>query len=333
MAAVAVSSRMINGEYNGIAPEADLVVVKAFAVDGQSTYADVLRGLDWVLRNRERLSIRVLNLSFSAPPQSHYWDDPLNQAVMRLWQAGIVVVASAGNRGPGPMTVGVPGNLPYIITVGAMTDVYTPEDRSDDRMTWFSAAGPTHEGFVKPDLVAPGGHLRGLMSKNASIPTSHPQFHDGGSYFAMSGTSQSAAVVSGVVALMLQVDPTLTPDEVKFRLQASSRPAVDETGAMVFSIFRQGAGLVHERREGGQARERVERSGREGGRESREEVGRASRSLPVSAFELQALFGIFIGDTSPLLTPWRRLVNIQHAVRSRLTATGCRVYGRPDQSA
>ena len=244
MAAVAVSSRMINGEYNGIAPEAALVVVKAFAGDGQSTYADVLRGLDWVLRNRERLSIRVLNLSFSAPPQSHYWDDPLNQAVMRLWQAGIVVVASAGNTGPGPMTVGVPGNLPYIITVGAMTDVYTPEDRSDDRMTWFSAVGPTHEGFVKPDLVAPGGHLRGLMSKNASIPTSHPQFHDGGSYFAMSGTSQSAAVVSGVVALMLQVDPTLTPDEVKFRLQASSRPAVDETGAVVISIFQQGAGLV-----------------------------------------------------------------------------------------
>jgi hypothetical protein len=51
-------------------------------------------------------------------------------------------------------------------------------------------------------------------------------------------------VVSGIVALMLQVDPTLTPDEVKFRLQASSRPAVDETGAMVYSIFQQGAGLV-----------------------------------------------------------------------------------------
>jgi serine protease AprX len=124
-----------------------------------------------VLRNRERLSIRVLNLSFNAPARSHYWDDPINQAVMRLWEAGIVVVASAGNTGPAPMTIGVPGNLPYVITVGAMTDLYTPEDRSDDRLTWFSAAaGPTHEGFVKPDPVVPGGHLRGVMPVDAYIP-------------------------------------------------------------------------------------------------------------------------------------------------------------------
>lgn len=75
------------------------------------------------------------------------------------------------------------------------------------------------------------------MPVDAYIPTNHPEFHDGGLYFAMSGTSQSAAVVSGIVALMLQVDPTLTPDEVKFRLQASSRPAADETGAMAYSIF------------------------------------------------------------------------------------------------
>ena len=71
--------------------------------------------------NRSRYDIRVVNLSFSAPPQSHYWDDPLNQAVMAAWQAGIVVVASAGNRGPDPLTIGVPGNVPYIITVGAMS--------------------------------------------------------------------------------------------------------------------------------------------------------------------------------------------------------------------
>ena len=88
----------------------------------------------------------MLNLSFSATPQSHYWDDPLNQAVMAAWQAGIVVVASAGNSGPDPMTVGVPGNVPYIITVGAMTDNYTPYEPADDRLASFSSAGPTFEG-------------------------------------------------------------------------------------------------------------------------------------------------------------------------------------------
>jgi serine protease AprX len=189
-----------------------------------------------VLQNHVRLNIRVFNLSFSAPPQSFYWDDPINQAVMRLWQEGIVVVTSAGNNGPAPMTIGVPGNVPYIITVGAMTDDYTPEDRSDDRLTVFTAAGPTQEGFVKPDLVAQGGHIRGVMPKNAHIPMTYPQFYDGGSYFAMSGTSQATAVVSGIVALMLQVEPGLTPDEVKFRLQAASRPAVTETGELAASV-------------------------------------------------------------------------------------------------
>ena len=245
LASVAVSSRRADGRFNGIAPDAGLVVVKAFDAQGTSTYGDVIRGLDWVIRNKNRYDIRVLTMAFSAPPQSFYWDDPLNQAVMRAWQAGIVVVASAGNTGPDPMTVGVPGNLPYMITVGAITDAYTPDDRGDDRLTWFTAAGPTYEGFVKPDLVAPGGHLRGIMDKQAYIPTRYPEFHDGGSYFAMSGTSQAAAVVSGIVALMIQTDPFLTPDEVKYRLMAASHPAVDKsTGALVYSVFQQVAGLV-----------------------------------------------------------------------------------------
>ena len=132
-----------DGLYNGVAPDASLVVVKAFDRDGAGSYMDVIRGIDWVVPNKDAYDIRVLNLSFSAPPQSYYWDDPLNQAVMRAWEAGIVVVASAGNTGPDPMTVGVPGNVPYVITVGAMTDNYTPDDGTDDVLAAFSAAGPT----------------------------------------------------------------------------------------------------------------------------------------------------------------------------------------------
>jgi len=134
--------------YQGIAPRTNVVMVKAFGERGEGSYANVIRGIDWIVHNRERLGIRVLNLSFSAPARSHYWDDPVNQAVMRAWQAGIFVVASAGNTGPSPMTIGVPGNVPYVLTVGAMTDSYTPDDRSDDRLTTFSAAGPTAERFV-----------------------------------------------------------------------------------------------------------------------------------------------------------------------------------------
>ncbi len=92
------------GYYRGIAPDADLVAVKAFDARGQGTYANVIRGLDWIVTHKDDYGIRVVNLSFSAEPRSRYWDDPLNQAVMAAWQAGIVVVASAGNTGPGAMT-------------------------------------------------------------------------------------------------------------------------------------------------------------------------------------------------------------------------------------
>ena len=105
---VANSEVLSGGGFGSVAPGATLVPVKAFDANGQGSYADVIRGLDWIVANKDTYGIRVLNLSFSAPPRSHYWNDPLNQAVMRAWQAGIVVVASAGNGGPNPMTVGVP---------------------------------------------------------------------------------------------------------------------------------------------------------------------------------------------------------------------------------
>ena len=116
-----------SGEPQGVAPNVKLVNVKAFGDDGSGSYADVIRALNWVVTNKNTYNIRVVNLSFSAPPRSHYWDDPINQAVMAAWKAGIVVVASAGNTGPDPMTIGVPGNVPYVITVGAMSDNWTPE--------------------------------------------------------------------------------------------------------------------------------------------------------------------------------------------------------------
>ena len=148
------SGQSNTGSYQGIAPNANLITIQAFGPNGSATYGDVIRGLEWVVTHKDAYNIRVLNLSFSAPPQSYYWDDPLNQAVMRVWQAGIVVVAAAGNAGPGPFTIGAPGNVPYVITVGAMSDNYTPGNGNDDVLASFSAAGPTVEGFVKPDLVA-----------------------------------------------------------------------------------------------------------------------------------------------------------------------------------
>jgi len=155
-------------EYRGIAPAANLVAVRVLDETGVGTYADVIQGIDWIVQNKDTYNIRVLNISLYAPVYAPYWADPLNLAAMAAWQAGIVVVTSIGNTGPDPMSIGVPGNTPYVITVGAFTDNRTPEDFSDDYILPFSATGPTLDAFVKPDLIAPGAHVISLMQRNTT---------------------------------------------------------------------------------------------------------------------------------------------------------------------
>ena len=246
IAAVAVNNRQdSNGGYLGIAPDADLVVVKAFDDRGRGRYIDVINAIDWVVANRNKHYIRVLNLSFGAPVRSHYWEDPLNQAVIKAWQAGIAVVTSAGNTGPDPMTIGVPGNVPYVITVGAITGGYTPTDPGDDRLTGFSSSGPTLDAFVKPDVITYGGHTKGYMQRSSTIADAHPDSLLNSHFDEMSGTSQAAALVSGTVALMLSDNAGLTPDDIKCRLMASAKAAVAADGQLAYSLFQQGAGQIN----------------------------------------------------------------------------------------
>ena len=217
-------------EYRGVAPAANLVAVRVLNEDGAGTYADVLRGIEWVVQHKNQYKIRVLNISMYAAPIAPYWADPYNLAVMAAWEAGIVVVASVGNTGPSPMSVGVPGNTPYIITVGAFTDARTPEDFGDDYIPEFSAAGPTLDAFTKPDVIAPGAHIVSLMYPTASIRQDNPDRSIDVHYFEMSGSSMATAVVSGVSALVLGEDKHLTPDEVKYRIMQTARPQIAELG-------------------------------------------------------------------------------------------------------
>ncbi|HTB68197.1 MAG TPA: S8 family peptidase [Steroidobacteraceae bacterium] len=233
-------------QYESIAPQANLVIVRAFDGQGGGRYVDVIAGLNWIIANQHKYNIRIVNISFGSDPESYYWNDPLDQAVMAAWKAGIVVVAAAGNSGPAPMTIGVPGNVPYVITVGALTDNYTPNNTSNWSLASFSSTGPTYEGFVKPEMVAPGGHMAASMSSNSYLANIDPNSMSlGEQMFTMSGTSQATAVTSGVIALMLQANPALTPDTVKCRLMAASAPAVTPAGTLAYSVFQQGAGLIN----------------------------------------------------------------------------------------
>jgi serine protease AprX len=231
--------------YRGIAPDSGIVVVKAFDRSGEAGFLDIIRGVQWVVENRERYAIRVLNLSFASRPRWPYWDDPVNQALMRAWRAGIVVVAAAGNEGPEPMSVGSPGNLPYLITVGAITDSWTEKDRRDDYLPDFSSRGPTPTGHIKPDIVAYGGHISGIMRPGATLGEEFPEYFLNTGEFVMTGTSQAAALVSGLSALLLQALPDASNDDVKCMLMSSAEPAISIDGKLAYSPFLQGSGLVN----------------------------------------------------------------------------------------
>lgn len=232
------------GSFMGIAPDAGIVAIKAFNKTGKGDFLDIVRGIQWVVDNRERLDIRVLNLSFAARPRWPYWLDPINQALMRAWQAGIAVVAAAGNEGPDAMTVGSPGNLPYIITVGAVTDSWTPDDRNDDYVPDFSSRGPTPSGHIKPDIVAPGGHIAGITRPGSTLTREHPDYLLDNGEFVMTGTSQASALVSGIAALLLQLEPDLTPDDIKCKLISSAELAINRDGRLAYSPFQQGNGYA-----------------------------------------------------------------------------------------
>jgi serine protease AprX len=235
-----------DGEWNGVAPGVNLVAVRVLDETGMGTYEQVIQGIQWVIAHKAEYNIQVMNLSLVSSVQSPYWADPLNQAVMQAWANGITVVVAAGNSGAGAMSIGVPGNNPYVITVGAFTDNYTPANWNDDYIVPFSSAGPTLDGFVKPDLVAPGAHTISTMLPKSYLARNHQANQIANQYFSMAGTSQSAAVVSGVAALTLSKNPHLTPDEVKYRLTATALPWIDlNTTEALYSMWQQGAGRVN----------------------------------------------------------------------------------------
>ncbi|RLA48988.1 MAG: alkaline serine protease [Gammaproteobacteria bacterium] len=233
------------GSFKGTAPNVNLVAVKAFDVEGQGDLLDIVRAVQWVVDNRETYDIRVLNLSFSARPRWHYWEDPINQTIMRAWASGIIVIAAAGNTGPDPMTIGSPGNLPYVITVGAMTDSWTPDNRDDDYIPDFSSRGPTPTAHIKPDIVAPGGHITGLTRPNSTLMLEHPDYMLSTGEFVMTGSSQASALVSGIAALLLELEPNLSPDDIKCKLLSSAEPAIHRDGFLAYSPFQQGHGQVN----------------------------------------------------------------------------------------
>lgn len=210
------------GRYRGLAPGALLVGVKVLNKVGMGQMSDLLAGIEWVIQHKERYNIRIMSLSLGGESSRSCADDPLCRAVEAAWKAGIVVLAAAGNDGPETGTVGTPGISPMVITVGAMDDRGTP-DQGDDELASFSSRGPAPGGMMKPDVVAPGVAITSLRSPGSLIDKQHREARTDRDYTTLSGTSMATPIVAGLVALLLEAEPGLTPDAVKQRLMGSAR--------------------------------------------------------------------------------------------------------------
>src|SRR5947208_2983929 len=211
---VAGTGASSHGTYAGVAPDASLVSIKVAGLDGSTDVSVVIAGLQWAVTHRALYKIRVLNLSFGTDGAQSYSVDPLDYAVEQTWRSGIFLVVSAGNRGPDGGTINKPADDPYVVSVGA-ADLNNSTEGSDDVMAPFSSQGPTQDGFAKPDLVAPGVTIVSDRDPGSVVDLAHPSAEVGRSYFKGTGTSEAAALVSGVAALMFQANPSLTPDLAK----------------------------------------------------------------------------------------------------------------------
>jgi serine protease AprX len=215
------------GRWKGVAPGARVLSVKIAGANGAADVSNVLAAIQWVVSFKDNYGIRVLNLSLGTDSTQTYRTDPFNYAVQRAWEAGIAVVVSASNLGPGPGTISKPGDDPWVITVGATDDRGT-RTLSDDYLPDFTARGPTAADLLpKPDIVAPGSHIISLRAPGSTVDTNYPTYVDG-SYRRGSGTSMATGVVSGAAALLLQRNPTATPNRVKYALTATARDAASD---------------------------------------------------------------------------------------------------------
>ena len=211
---IAGSGGASGGKWRGVAPDARLVSVKVAGEDGSTDVSVVIAAIQWVVTHRATYGIKVLNLSFGTDGTQPYELDPLDAAVERAWAAGITVVVAAGNRGPAPGTINKPGDDPFVITVGAV-DTKQTAIRLDDVIAPFSSRGPTPDGISKPELLAPGTTIVATRDAGSTIDRLHPTAVTDDAYFKGTGTSQAAAIVSGVAALMYEANPSLTPNRVK----------------------------------------------------------------------------------------------------------------------
>jgi serine protease AprX len=212
--------------YTGGTPQAPLVSLDVMDDHGVARTSDVIAACQWILANKDTYNIKIANFSLHSTTKSHFFQDPLDQAVEKLWFSGVTVVAAAGNYGSAAGPSGVlyaPGNDPFVITVGA-ADLGGTKSTNDDTLAPWSAWGRTPDGFMKPDVVAPGRYMVGPVPPTSTLAIEKASNIVAPGYIQLSGTSFAAPVISATAAQILAKHPDWTPDQVKGALMVSTKP-------------------------------------------------------------------------------------------------------------
>ena len=256
------------GNYAGVAPGVNLVDLRALDLNGSGSDSTVIAAIQQAIALQSTYNIRVINLSLGRGIFVSYTQDPLCQAVESAWQAGIVVVVAAGNYGRlsvngsnGFGTITAPGNDPYVLTVGAMKSNGSTSPAAETKASYSSKGPTTYDHVVKPDIMAPGNDIVSLSAPGANLESSYPgelvTGNDGNNdYFTLSGTSMATPVVAGAVALLLQENSALTPDQVKARLMKTAYkvfpnstvawvPHLQQNFTDFYDLFSVGSGLLN----------------------------------------------------------------------------------------
>lgn len=201
---VAAGSGLLSGrKYSGIAPEANIIALKALDSKGETGAFTILEAMQWVFDNHRKYNIKVVCMSFGSQPLES--GDPLIAGAEALWNEGVIVVAAAGNSGPERETIKSPGVSSKIITVGALDDGRDDSgnfDRSKFKIAEFSSRGPAYN-FFKPDLIASGVNLTCASNREKEF------------YTKMSGTSVATPLIAGVSALLAEKFKNISPIDVK----------------------------------------------------------------------------------------------------------------------
>jgi serine protease AprX len=192
------------GKYRGVAPEAQLYAAKVLHGDGSGYMSEVIAGLEWAVQQH----VKVINLSLGGVGPCD-GTDALSTACDAAVEAGVMVCVAAGNYGPVASSVGPPGCARRVLTVGACSN--------DDTIASFSARGPTADGRVKPDILVPGVNVASCRAQDTAMGTPIDAL-----YTRASGTSMATPHATGLIALLLQAFPDLTPAQLKERLMSTA---------------------------------------------------------------------------------------------------------------